>query len=462
MNTSYINAISPIDGRYYSKLISFRKIFSEYALIKFRVQVEIKWLIYLSKTKKIIELPEFNKEEKKFLKEIFNNFNQKDALNIKKIEKKINHDVKAVEYFIKKKLFSDIRFKKYIEFVHFACTSEDINNLSYAIILKKAKKNIISHWEKLIKSIKNLSIEYKNISMLSRTHGQPATPSTIGKEFANTVYRMQKQLKNIKKIKILGKFNGAVGNYNAHLLAYSNINWHKISKNFVNSLGIYWNPYTTQIEPHDYIAELFNCIVLFNTILIDFNRDIWGYISLNYFTQKISSSTEVGSSTMPHKINPIDFENAEGSLGISNAILTHMSNKLPISRWQRDLTDSTVLRSMGMSICYSFIAYQATIKGLFNLHVNKEKISYELSQNWEILSEPIQVLMRRYKISNSYEKLKNLTRGKKINKKIIHEFIKKIKIPLKEQKKLMLLEPNQYIGLSSKLVDELFGLNLNE
>lgn len=457
MILSSINAISPIDGRYSKQLISFRKVFSEYALIKFRIKIEINWLITLSKIKEIKELPTLNNQDKLFLKKIITSFDQKDALYIKNIEKKTNHDVKAVEYFLKKKLFFNTKLKKYTEFIHFACTSDDINNLAYAIILKIAKKDIIiPYWNKIICNIQNLSIKYKNVSLLSKTHGQPATPSTMGKEFANTIYRMQRQLKNFKRIKILGKFNGAVGNYNAHIVAYSKIDWHKTSKKFVNSLGIDWNPYTTQIEPHDYIAEFFNCLILFNTILIDFNRNIWGYISLNYFNQKICSNKEIGSSTMPHKINPIDFENSEGNLGISNALLTHMSNKLPISRWQRDLTDSTVLRNIGSSLCYSFIAYKSTMKGLSKLEINKNNLIYELEKNWSILSEPIQILMRRYGIKNSYEKLKFLTRGKKIDKKIIRNFIKELKIPTEEKEKLMMLTPINYTGLAEHLVNLLF------
>lgn len=458
MNLSYLTAISPIDGRYSSQVIFLRNIFSEYALIKLRIEIEIKWLKKLSEIQNIIEVPTFSLKENIFLENIIKNFNENDALIIKKIESKTKHDVKAVEYFLKQKISSHKTLKNITEFIHFACTSEDINNLSYAMILKKSRDEvIIPYWKKLISTIKNLSIKYKNISFISKTHGQPATPSTIGKEFANIVYRLQRQLSQLKKIEILGKFNGAVGNYNAHTVSYPNINWPKISESFVCSLDICWNPYTTQIEPHDYIAELFNCISRFNTILIDFNRDIWGYISLNYFKQKKNSTKEIGSSTMPHKINPIDFENSEGNLGLSNALLQHMSNKLPISRWQRDLTDSTVLRNIGVCISYSIIAYQSIIKGFSKLEINFYNIINDLNNNWQVLAEPIQTVMRRYGIKNSYEKLKKLTRGNVFNKKIMISFINSLEISELDKKKLKSITPKTYIGLSIKLVDEFFN-----
>lgn len=457
MNVSYLKAISPIDGRYGNKIIPLQDIFSEYALIKLRIEIEIKWLKKLSEIKEIIQVPKFNIKEKIFLENIINNFSENDAKIIKEIEQETKHDVKAVEYFLKQTFISKNKLKNVVDFIHFACTSDDINNLSYALILKKTRSElIIPYWKKLIKFIKILSINYKKIPLLSRTHGQPATPTTMGKEFANIAYRLQRQLKKLENIEILGKFNGAVGNYNAHSIVYPKVNWIKISESFVLSFGISWNPYTTQIEPHDYIAELFNCIILFNTILINFNRDIWEYISLNYFKQKKSSSKEIGSSTMPHKINPIHFENSEGNLGIANALLQHMSRKLPISRLQRDLTDSTVLRNIGVCISYSIIAYQSTIQGILKLDINLDNILKDLNNNWQILSEPIQLVMRSYGIKNSYEKLKELTRGTIINQKIIKNFINNLKISSVDKKKLMSMTPENYLGLSTKLVDNLF------
>lgn len=453
---SSLTAISPIDGRYNKQVTSIKKVFSEYALIKFRLEIEIKWLKKLSSIKTIKEVHTFSKEEILFLDKIITNFNIKDALYIKNIEKKINHDVKAIEYFLKEKLLTHNKLNLVTEFVHFACTSEDINNLSYATMLKIAKYNlIIPIWNKIILYIKTLSIKYKKISLLSRTHGQPATPSTMGKELAIFAFRMQRQLIQLKKTVILGKINGTVGNYNAHYAAYPKINWHKISKSFVCSLGIQWNPFTTQIESHDYIAELLNCITRFNDILIDFTRDIWGYISLNYFKQKINSDDEVGSSIMPHKINPINFENAEGNLGLSNAIFTYISSKLLTSRWQRDLTDSTILRNIGLGISYSFIAYDSSIIGISKLKLNLLVLKTDLEKNWSVIAEPIQTLMRRYGIKNSYEKLKKITRGKKINEKIIKNFIKKLNIPYKIKKRLIKISPINYIGYADRLVEEI-------
>ncbi|MXP50989.1 adenylosuccinate lyase [Pantoea sp. SoEX] len=449
--------ISPIDGRYRDELSELRNIFTEYNLLQYRVKIEIHWLQKLSDTTEIQEVPLFCKETKDFLNKIINNFNIDDANRIKSIERDINHDVKAVEYFIKEKIAKFPSLYKISEFVHFACTSEDINNLSYAILLKKARHDIIiPYWKKLIKEIKILAKKYRDITVISRTHGQPATPSTIGKEMANTVFRMQRQLKKLDKIEILGKMNGAVGNYNAHVFSYPEVNWLKLTKEFVTSFDIKWNPYTTQIEPHDYIAELLNCIILFNNILIDFNRDIWGYISLNYFKQKIKNK-EIGSSTMPHKINPIDLENSEGNLGISNAMMQHLANKLPISRWQRDLTDSTVLRNIGSSMGYSILAYKSALKGIAKLEINKHPIITELNNNWSILAEPIQTIMRRYGINKPYEKLKNLTRGNYITALNIYDFINELDIPEKEKIRLKQLTPSNYIGYAGKLVDNLLA-----
>lgn len=453
MKLSALNAISPIDGRYSKKLIMLRPLFSEFAFLKYRLKVEISWIKKLSKCSTIKEVPKFNSYINQYLNKILRNFNEKDALKIKKIEKKINHDTKAIEYFLKKKIARTSKLKKISEFIHFACTSEDINNIAYAIILKKTQnKIIIPQWKKIINYLKKMSFSYRKIPFLAKTHGQPASTTTIGKEFANFVYRMKEQYKRFLNIKILGKMNGSVGNYNAHVLAYPNINWKKISKEFVRSFGIEWNPFTTQIEPHDYIVELCDSIVHFNNILINLNRDIWGYISLNYFKQKFHSK-EVGSSTMPHKINPIDFENSEGNLGLSNALLNHMANKLPITRWQRDLSDSTVLRNLGVTISYSILAYQSLLNGLKKIEINKKTLLQELNLNWQILSEAIQIIMKKNKIKNSYEKIKLLTRGKKINKNKIKKIIKNLNLPKKDKNKLKKINPENYIGDAINIID---------
>ncbi|UDG81032.1 Adenylosuccinate lyase [Candidatus Hartigia pinicola] len=455
MMLSSLTAISPIDGRYSDKVNILRTIFSEFGLLKHRIQIEICWLQKLSETSKIKEIPLFNADETTYLNKIIKNFNEKDALRIKEIERITNHDVKAVEYFLKEKVEQISGLHAVSEFIHFACTSEDINNLSYAIMLKTAKESVLLlEWRQIIDSIKTLAHKYRRLPLLSRTHGQPATPSTIGKEFANVAYRMERQYYQLEQVEILGKINGAVGNYNAHIAAYPEINWHEFSESFVTSLGVTWNPFTTQIEPHDYIAELFNCIARFNTILIDFNRDLWGYIALNHFKQK-TVEDEVGSSTMPHKVNPIDFENSEGNLGLANAILHHLANKLPISRWQRDLTDSTVLRNLGIGLGYSLIAYQSTLKGLNKLEVNKQNLLTELDQNWEILAEPIQTVMRRYKITQPYEKLKNLTRGKHLSAGDIKEFINSLDIPKEQKNKLEAMTPANYLGYAITFLNHL-------
>ena len=374
MELSALTALSPIDGRYGDKTLELRPIFSEYGLIKYRVIVEIRWLQQLSAHEAITEVPSFDETTNQLLNDIITNFNESDALQIKEIEKTTNHDVKAVEYFLKEKTANNTTLANIAEFIHFACTSEDINNLSYSLMLKTARNEvIIPYWTRIIDILKEKAHLYQNIPLLSRTHGQPATPSTIGKEFANVVYRLQRQLKQLQSVEILGKINGATGNYNAHMIAYPEINWHQFSQQFVESLGLTWNPYTTQIEPHDFIAEFFDCVARFNTIMIDLNRDIWGYIALNHFKQKTIAG-EIGSSTMPHKVNPIDFENSEGNLGIANAIMQHLASKLPISRWQRDLTDSTVLRNIGVGLGYALIAYQSTLKGLNKLEVNQANL----------------------------------------------------------------------------------------
>ena len=455
MELSALTALSPIDGRYGDKTTELRTIFSEYGLLKYRVQVEVRWLQKLANQADILEVPTLSEQANKHLNEIVENFNEQDAIRIKTIEKTTNHDVKAVEYFLKEKVNTNEELQAINEFIHFACTSEDINNLSYALMLKTARDTVlIPYWNKLITIITTQAKTYRDLPLLSRTHGQPATPSTIGKEFANVAYRLKRQLKQLESIEILGKINGATGNYNAHMVAYPQINWHKFSEEFVTSLGLQWNPYTTQIEPHDYIAEYFDCIARFNTIMIDFDRDVWGYIALNHFKQKTVAG-EIGSSTMPHKVNPIDFENSEGNLGLANAIMSHLGSKLPISRWQRDLTDSTVLRNLGVGIGYAIIAYQSTLKGLNKLEVNQEYLLDELNRNWEVLAEPIQTVMRRYGIEKPYEKLKELTRGKRVNAQGMQQFIDSLALPEHEKARLKQLTPANYIGFAINFVDEL-------
>ena len=455
MELSALTALSPIDGRYGDKTTELRTIFSEYGLLKYRVQVEVRWLQKLAKQADILEVPTLSEQATKHLNEIVENFNEQDAIRIKTIEKTTNHDVKAVEYFLKEKVNTNKELQAINEFIHFACTSEDINNLSYALMLKTARDTVlIPYWNKLITIITTQAKTYRDLPLLSRTHGQPATPSTIGKEFANVAYRLKRQLKQLESIEILGKINGATGNYNAHMVAYPQINWHKFSEEFVTSLGLQWNPYTTQIEPHDYIAEYFDCIARFNTIMIDFDRDVWGYIALNHFKQKTVAG-EIGSSTMPHKVNPIDFENSEGNLGLANAIMSHLGSKLPISRWQRDLTDSTVLRNLGVGIGYAIIAYQSTLKGLNKLEVNQEHLLDELNRNWEVLAEPIQTVMRRYGIEKPYEKLKELTRGKRVDAQGMQQFIDSLALPEHEKARLKQLTPANYIGFAINFVDEL-------
>ncbi|KES16165.1 Adenylosuccinate lyase [Gilliamella apis SCGC AB-598-P17] len=455
MELSALTALSPIDGRYGDKTTELRTIFSEYGLLKYRVQVEVRWLQKLANQADILEVPTLSEQATKHLNEIVDNFNEQDAIRIKTIERTTNHDVKAVEYFLKEKVNTNEELQAINEFIHFACTSEDINNLSYALMLKTARDTVlIPYWNKLIATITTQAKTYRDLPLLSRTHGQPATPSTIGKEFANIVYRLKRQLKQLESIEILGKINGATGNYNAHMVAYPQINWHKFSEEFVTSLGLQWNPYTTQIEPHDYIAEYFDCIARFNTIMIDFDRDVWGYIALNHFKQKTVAG-EIGSSTMPHKVNPIDFENSEGNLGLANAIMSHLGSKLPISRWQRDLTDSTVLRNLGVGIGYAIIAYQSTLKGLNKLEVNQEYLLDELNRNWEVLAEPIQTVMRRYGIEKPYEKLKELTRGKRVDAQGMQQFIDSLALPEHEKTRLKQLTPANYIGFAINFVDEL-------
>ncbi|MDA9211350.1 adenylosuccinate lyase [Methylophilaceae bacterium] len=449
---SALTAISPIDGRYSDKTEPLREIYSEYGLIHNRVKIEILWLIALSKDKEIKEVPKFSAKLVAKLHNIYMNFNQNDAKSIKKIEKVTNHDVKAIEYWLKNSLKNEKEIIKVSEFIHFACTSEDINNLAYALMLKESlNKVLIPSIESVLKQFYMFSTKFSEISMLAKTHGQTASPTTMGKEFANFGYRLKRQIVQLKDQEILGKINGAVGNFNAHISAYPKKNWQKFSKEFITTIGLTYNPYTTQIEPHDYMAEIFQNISRVNNILIDFNRDIWTYISNGYFKQK-TIKNEVGSSTMPHKVNPIDFENSEGNLGLSNTLLNHFAMKLPISRLQRDLTDSTVLRNIGLAFSYSLIAYKSCSKGLTKLELNKIIISQDLSQSWEVLAEPIQTVMRKNKIKNPYEKLKDLTRGNQnINKESLHSFIKLLKLPKKDEDYLLKLTPQNYIGLATLL-----------
>lgn len=455
MNLSALTAVSPVDGRYGSKTAELRSIFSEFGLLKYRVVVEVRWLQKLAATQDITEVPNLSSQAAALLDGIISEFSEQDAARIKEIERTTNHDVKAVEYFLKEKVADNAELNAVNEFIHFACTSEDINNLSHALMLTEARSEVIlPYCDKLIAELKRLAIELKSVPMMARTHGQPASPTTMGKEMANVMIRLQRQRQQIADVKMLGKINGAVGNYNAHLSAYPELDWHKFSEQFVSGLGITWNPFTTQIEPHDYIAELFDAIARFNTILLDFDRDVWGYIALGHFKQKTVAG-EIGSSTMPHKVNPIDFENSEGNLGLANAMFAHLATKLPVSRWQRDLTDSTVLRNLGVGVGYAVIAYQASLKGISKLEVNEQSLLDELDDNWELLAEPVQTVMRRYGIEKPYEKLKELTRGKKINQQIMADFIDTLELPDNAKAQLKTLTPANYIGQAIAFVEQL-------
>lgn len=446
MELTALTAISPVDGRYGNKVSVFRSIFSEYGLIRNRVTVEIRWLQKLAAHPAITEVPAFSAEANAFLDKLVNEFSLADAERIKEIERTTNHDVKAVEYLIKEKIADVPELHAVTEFVHFACTSEDINNLSHGLMLREGLDHgLLPAMDNLVEKLAELAREHAEQPMLSRTHGQTASPTTVGKELANVVYRLRRQLMQIREVEIMGKINGAVGNYNAHLSAYPDVDWAANAEEFIESLGLDWNPYTTQIEPHDYIAELYDAIARFNTILIDLDRDIWGYISLGYFKQKTVAG-EIGSSTMPHKVNPIDFENSEGNLGIANALFSHLSAKLPISRWQRDLTDSTVLRNLGVGFAHSLIAYEATLKGLGKLEINPARLNEDLNNAWEVLAEPIQTVMRRYNIEKPYEKLKDLTRGKAMTPEVIKNFVETLEIPEQAKAELRALTPDNYIG----------------
>lgn len=451
MELSSLTAISPIDGRYANKTADLRPIFSEYALMRFRLIIEIRWLQTLAQHPQITEISPFSAQAQQILEHIIENFNEVDAQRIKNIEKITNHDVKAVEYFIKEKTADNAELAASCEFIHFACTSEDINNLAYALMLKTARtQSLLPLMDELVPQLKKLAHQYADQPMLSRTHGQSATPTTLGKEFANVVARLQRQQQQFSNVNILGKFNGAVGNFNAHQIAYPNIDWPTLSKHFIESLRLHSNAYTTQIEPHDYIAEYCDALARFNTILIDFARDMWSYISINYFKQQ-SVAGEVGSSTMPHKINPIDFENAEGNLSLSNALLHHFSSHLPRSRWQRDLRDSTLLRNLGVAIAHTTIGYQSLLKGLSKVVPDIETINADLNQHWEVLAEAIQTVLRSHRIETPYEKLKELTRGQTITQQSLQNFIQSLALPIDVKNELLELTPATYLGKASEL-----------
>ncbi len=447
-----LTALSPLDGRYHGKVDALRGYFSEFGLIRFRVLIEIEWLEALSAQADIPEIAPFSAATIAQLDALNANFCEADAAAIKAIEATTNHDVKAVEYWLRDKLSGNPETVKALEFIHFACTSEDINNLSHALMLKGSREAVLlPALRALIERLRNLAHQHADLPMLCRTHGQTATPSTLGKEMANVAYRLQRAEQRLAATVILGKINGAVGNYNAHLAAYPDVDWEVFAKKFVEARGIAFNPYTIQIEPHDCMAELFDAYARINTILIDLNRDIWGYISLGYFKQKVVKG-EVGSSTMPHKVNPIDFENSEGNLGLANALLKHLSEKLPVSRWQRDLTDSTVLRNMGVALGYTLLGYESCLKGLHKLEANPQRVADDLNASWEVMAEPIQTVMRRYGIENAYDKLKELTRGQSgITRASLQAFIATLEIPAAEKQRLLQLSPDTYTGKAAEL-----------
>ncbi|KHN66286.1 MULTISPECIES: adenylosuccinate lyase [Acinetobacter] len=455
-----LTALSPLDGRYASKCDALRPFLSEFGLIHARVTVEVRWLQALSNRPEIVEVAPFSNETNAALDAIVSNFSEEDANRIKEIERTTNHDVKAVEYFLKEKIAGITELQNAGEFIHFACTSEDINNLSHALMLKNGREVLVSSMKQILNAISALATTHAEQPMLSRTHGQTASPTTLGKEMANVAYRLARQIKQFENVELLGKINGAVGNYNAHLSAYPDVDWAAHAQAFVESLGLAFNPYTTQIEPHDYMAELFDALRRFNTILIDFNRDVWGYISLGYFKQRLKDG-EVGSSTMPHKVNPIDFENSEGNLGIANAVLAHLGEKLPISRWQRDLTDSTVLRNMGVGFAQSLIAFDACLKGVGKLELNANRLLEDLDQAQEVLAEPIQTVMRRYNVEKPYEKLKALTRGQAMTRDMMVNFVngdELSQVPSEERARLAELTPATYTGNAAEQAKQINDL----
>ncbi|MES2141830.1 MAG: adenylosuccinate lyase [Pseudomonadota bacterium] len=455
MQLTPLTAISPIDGRYFGKTAELRPIFSEYGLFRFRVLVEIHWLKTLADEPQVKEIEPFSNKTRQELDALIKKFDYDDAQRIKDLEATTNHDIKAIEYFLKEKIKKNPELKKSSEFIHFACTSDDINNLAYALMLKEAReKCLLPSIQQLVEKLKNLAKEHASHAMLARTHGQAAVPTTVGKELANFAYRLMRQKEQFAHLKILGKFNGAVGNYNVHCIAYPNIEWCKISKKFVEELGLAWNPYSTQIEPHDYIAEYCDALKRINTILINLSADMWGYISLGYFKQKLKAQ-ETGSSTMPHKINPIDFENAEGNLSLANSLYEHFSRTLPNSRWQRDLRDSTLLRNLGVAFAHSLIAYKSLLTGLEKIILDEVKLAEDLNQHWEILAEAIQTVLRKYGAEMPYEKLKMLTRGKKLDKEALHQFIHKLELPEEAKQQLFRLAPTNYLGYAEKLAKEI-------
>ncbi|HRD50036.1 MAG TPA: adenylosuccinate lyase [Candidatus Contendobacter sp.] len=447
MELTALSAISPIDGRYADKTADLRPIFSEYGLIRHRVEVEIRWLQALARHPGVTEAPSLSDRAHGVLDGLAKNFGLADAQRIKDIERITNHDVKAVEYWLKEKIAGHAELEVISEFIHFACTSEDINNLAYALMLREARTQVLlPQLDALNDAITRLAHQYADQPMLARTHGQPASPTTLGKEMANVAYRLKRQRMQLAATPLLGKINGAVGNYNAHLAAYPELDWEDFARRFVTEdLGLDWNPYTTQIEPHDYMAEFFHDVMRANTIVLDFCRDLWSYIAIGYFRQKTVVG-EIGSSTMPHKVNPIDFENAEGNLGVANALLDHLAVKLPVSRWQRDLTDSTVLRTLGVGLAHSLVAYQSCLKGIGKLEVNAEALDADLDANWEVLAEPIQTVMRRYGIEQPYEQLKALTRGQRVNRETLRAFIADLSIPDEARQRLLAMTPASYVG----------------
>jgi adenylosuccinate lyase len=447
-----LTALSPLDGRYHTKVAALREHFSELGLIRLRVLVEIEWLKALAQEPSIAEIPSFSGPTIAQLDALASGFSESDGARVKAIEAETNHDVKAIEYFLRERLSGNKELAGASEFIHFACTSEDVNNVCHALMLQRARDSVLlPALDAIISRLSSLAHELADVAMLAHTHGQPASPTTLGKELANVVHRLKRGRRTIAEIRLTAKMNGAVGNYNAHLAAYSHVDWQSVARGVVEGLGLEFNPYTIQIEPHDSIAELFDACARANTILLDLNRDIWGYISLGYFRQKLKAG-EIGSSTMPHKVNPIDFENSEGNLGLANALLRHMSEKLPVSRWQRDLTDSTVLRNMGVALGHTLLAYDSCLKGLNKLEANRERLAQDLEGNWEVLAEPIQTVMRRYGVKGAYEQLKELTRGKQgINRETLHAFVRGLPLPEAEKKRLLALTPANYVGMAAEL-----------
>ena len=455
MKASTLTALSPLDGRYAAKTEALRQLYSEYGLMKYRVAVELAWFAALAAEPGVAEVPPLQTDAEAFLRGIPESFDEAAAERIKEIESTTNHDMKAVEYYLKERLQERPELKTVSEFIHFGCTSEDINNLAYALMLREGRDALLLPvMDRMIERLRAFAHRYADLAMLSRTHGQPASPTTLGKELANVVARLRRQRDQLKAVRLTGKINGAVGNYNAHLAAYPDVDWPALSRRMVEALGLEWSAYTIQIEPHDYMAEYFDALARFNTVLLDACRDIWGYIAIGYFRQKASSG-EVGSSTMPHKVNPIDFENAEGNLGVANALLRHFAEKLPVSRFQRDLTDSTVLRNVGVAIGHGVMAYESFLKGLSKLEADPQRLAADLEANWEVLAEAVQTVMRRHGVDEPYEKLKALTRGKRIDAESMRKFIKELEIPNDAKARLLALTPAGYIGLAARLAKEI-------